>query len=186
MSKKYSISLATTFKIISSIIFVMIGVLSLVFLHGYGFSYTLYIPILLGSISIASFLICSCVVLGILHHKNIDNIKINAVIKWINTFSAGIAILVAVPVIIIVFSAFGIKPWIIFVTFVIVASISVFLTIFGIIKCINIYRQPVLTDIVLYQGDTCPCRKTNCIYHGNCAACIEKHHKKINQQDANA
>ncbi|MBS7341340.1 MAG: hypothetical protein KIH00_14030, partial [Lachnospiraceae bacterium] len=23
-----------------------------------------------------------------------------------------------------------------------------------------------------------PCRKTNCIYHGNCTACIEKHRSK--------
>lgn len=45
-------------------------------------------------------------------------------------------------------------------------------------KCISAYREPDLTDVVLYHGTTCPCHKTNCIYHGNCNACIEKHRSK--------
>lgn len=60
----------------------------------------------------------------------------------------------------------------------IVIAIFVILIIFSIVKCINIYRKPLLTDVVLYQGTTCSCRKINCINHGNCTACIEKHRSK--------
>lgn len=178
MSKKYAIGSSTTLKIIASIVSVTVGVLSLVFLHGYGFSYTIYILILLGCIAIASFLLCSCAVIGIFRHKKIEQTKIDTAVKWIYIFSAGIAILVFAPVIIIDFFAFHINPWVIFVSFLTVVSISVFLTIFGIVKCINTCRIPLLTDIVLYQGSTCPCRKTKCENHGNCVACIEKHRNR--------
>ena len=178
MNERKQIYLATTLRIILSIILVILGVLSLVFLHGYRFSYTIYVPVLLGCIAIALFLLCSCFMLGIFYHKNIEQEKINNVKKWINIFSAGISFLVFVPVIIIDFFAFNVHPLIIFVSFFITISISVILTVFGIVKCISAYREPDLTDVILYQGTTCPCRKTNCIYHGNCTACIEKHRSK--------
>ena len=178
MNERKQIYLATTLKIIISIILVILGVLSLVFLHGYRFSYTIYVPVLLGCIAIALFLLCSCFMLGIFCYKNIEQGKINSVKKWINIFSAGISLLVFAPVIIIDFLAFNVHPLIIFLSFFIVVSISVALTVFGIVKCISAYRERTLTDVVLYQGTTCPCRKTNCIYHGNCTACIEKHRSK--------
>ena len=48
MNERKQIYLATTLRIILSIILVILGVLSLVFLHGYRFSYTIYVPVLLG------------------------------------------------------------------------------------------------------------------------------------------
>lgn len=178
MSERKQMHFIITLKITISIILVILGVLSLIFLHGYRFSYTIYIPVLLGYIAVASFLLCSCFVLGIFYHKNVEQKNIKTVKKWVNIFSAGIAFLIFAPVIIIDFFAFNVHPLIIFLSFFIAISISVIFTILSIVKCINIYREPALKDIVLYQGTACPCRKTNCINHGNCTACIEKHRSK--------
>ena len=79
MNERKQIYLATTLRIILSIILVILGVLSLVFLHGYRFSYTIYVPVLLGCIAVALFLLCSCFMLGIFCHKNIKQEKIKGI-----------------------------------------------------------------------------------------------------------
>lgn len=35
-----------------------------------------------------------------------------------------------------------------------------------------------LVDIVLYDPESCPCKRTECINHGNCTACMAKHHDR--------
>lgn len=149
-------------KIFASILFVIIGVLSLIFLHGYHFPYTIYVPILLGCIAFACFYICSLAVSSIF--------RCQAAVKWIDVFSAGIAIIVFAPVVIIEPVAFHIHPFLIFISFLLILSLSVFLAVFGMAKSVQEYRKPV--------SGTCPCRKTGCENHGNCEACRAKHRKK--------
>ena len=117
MSKKQQIHLVSVIKIIASVLCIIVGVLSLIFLAGDEFSYTIYVPVLICSIAVASFLISSCLVSGILHHKKVEQKKIDAMTKWINIFSSGIALLVLAPLIIILFSAKSVSIWIIFLCF---------------------------------------------------------------------
>ena len=149
-------------KIFASILFVIIGVLSLIFLHGYHFPYTIYVPILLGCIAFSCFFICSLVVSGIF--------RCQAAVKWIDVFSAGIAIAVFAPVVIIELAAFLVHPFLIFLCFLLILSLSVFLAVLGMAKSVQEYRRPV--------SGTCPCRKTGCKNHGNCEACRAEHRKK--------
>ncbi|MGN1031983.1 MAG: hypothetical protein ACI4PU_00840 [Intestinibacter sp.] len=181
MSKKQQINLISIIKIIASILCIIVGVLSLIFLEGNGFSYTIYVPILFCSIAIASFLISSCLVSGILHNRKIEQKKINAMTKWINIFSSGIALLVLAPLIIILFSAKGVSIWIIFFCFLISVSLSVVLVVIGIVKIINICREPLDDKYTLFEGENCPCWKKSCKYHGDCAACVAHHHNKNRQ-----
>ena len=37
-------------------------------------------------------------------------------------------------------------------------------------------RKPLDEEYVLFQGDRCPCKKTDCERHGDCAACMAHHH----------
>ncbi|MGM9532551.1 hypothetical protein [Intestinibacter sp.] len=178
MSKNQKIHSISAIKIIASILCVIVGVLSLIFLAGDGFSYTIYVPVLICSIAIASFLISSCLVSGILHHKKVEQKKIDAMTKWINIFSSGIALLVLAPLIIILFSAKGVSIWIIFLCFLIAVSLSVILVVIGIVKIINICREPLDEKYTLFEGENCPCWKKSCKYHGNCTACVAHHHNK--------
>ena len=148
-------------KIFASILFVIIGVLSLIFLHGYHFPYRIFVPILLGCIAFACFFICSLIVSCIFHCA--------ATVKWIDVFSAGIAIAVFAPVVIIELAAFLVHPFLIFLCFLLILSLSVFLAVLGMARSVQEYRRPV--------SGTCPCRKTSCKNHGNCEACRAEHRK---------
>ncbi len=166
----------TLIKITVSILLIAFGVISLIILAVNGISYTVYVPILMVSVAIATYAIISCIALGILRHIQAEPAKIHAAAKWSHIFSSGIALMILAPLIIILLSAHSVSIEIIYACFLIALSLSISLTIVGIIKFISTSRGS--TSYILFQGDKCPCPKTGCSNYGNCQSCIT-HHKNL-------
>lgn len=178
MNKQGQLFTSTIVKIILSILCVSFGILSLILLSGQGFHYTIYVPILMMCISVATFLLLSTGTLGILRHKKIELIQIINAKKWIYTFAGGVALMIASPLAIILLSAKGISPFIFVFCFFVVLSLSVILVVVGIANCINICRESSKDKYILFKGgETCPCRKINCKYHGDCESCMDHHYR---------
>lgn len=176
MNEKEQIRSVTTIKIIVSILCITFGVLSLIFLWGQDVHYTIYVSILMGCIAIASLLLLSSGVLGILWHRKVKQEKINSASKWIYVFSSGVALLILSPLVIIFLSAYDVSFLIFLPCFFIAVSLSVIPIVIGIVKCINVCREPLEQKYILFQGENCPCKKINCKYHGDCTACMAHHH----------
>lgn len=176
MNEKGQIHTTTTIKIIMSILCIIFGVLALIFLWGHGVHYTVYVSILMGCIAVTSLLLLSAGVFGILRHKRVEQAKIRNASKWIYVFSSGIALLILSPLVIIFLSEYDVSFWMIFPCFFIIVSLSVVLVVIGIVRCINICREPLEKKYILFQGENCPCKKVKCKYHGDCIACMAHHH----------
>ncbi|HGM1346910.1 TPA: hypothetical protein ACKON3_001612 [Clostridioides difficile] len=138
---KGQICTTTIIKIIISILLITFGVLSLIFLRAQHIHYTIYVTVLMCCVAVASLLLLSCGILGILRHKNTEQKKLNAMAKWIYTISSGTAILIASPLIIILLSAQEISFTIFLPCFFIALVVPITLIVLSIAKCINICRS---------------------------------------------
>ncbi len=132
---------ATTIKIIISILLITFGILSLIFLRAQHMHYTIYVTVLICCIAVASLLLLSSGILGILRHKNVEQKKLKDMTKCIYAISSGISILIAAPLIIILLNAQSISIVVFLPCFFIALVIPVTLIVAGIVQFINIYRS---------------------------------------------
>lgn len=138
---KGQIHTTTIIKIIISILLIIFGILSLIFLRAQHIHYTVYVTILICCIAVVSLLLLSSGILGILRHKNVEQKKLKDMTKWIYAISSGTAILIAAPLIIILLSAQGIPFTIFLPCFFIALVVPITLIVVGIVKDINICRS---------------------------------------------
>lgn len=141
MKTNGKIHMVTTIKIIISILSVSFGILSMIFLRAQGYDYPIYVTTLMCCISIASLLLLSSGILGILRHKKIEQEKLGSIVKWIYAISGGSALLIIAPLIVIILSAQGISFTVFLPCFFVAIIVPVILIVVGIVKCINICRS---------------------------------------------
>ncbi|WMC91072.1 hypothetical protein [Kineothrix sp. MB12-C1] len=141
MKTNGKIHMVTIIKIIISILSVSFGILSLILLRAQGYDYPVYVTILMCCISIASLLLLSSGILGILRHKKIEQEKLESIVKWVYAISGGSALLIIAPLTIILLSAQGISFTVFLPCFFVTLIVPVILIVVGIVKCINVCRS---------------------------------------------
>lgn len=141
MKTKDQIHTATIIKIIVSILLVAFGILSLILLRAQGYTYPVYVTVLMCCIAVSSLLLLSSGILGILRHKKIEQGKLGRVVKWIYAISSGTALLIVAPLVIILFSAQGLSFTVFLPCFFVAIIVPIILIVVGIVKCINVCRS---------------------------------------------
>lgn len=141
MKIRSKIQVATTVKIIISILSVTGGILSLILLRGMGYSYTVYVTVLMLCIATSLLLLLSSIISGILQHKNVGQEKSAHIEKWSYTISSGVALLVIAPLIIILLAGQGVAFTVYIPCFFGAIIMPIVFVVTGVVKCINMFRD---------------------------------------------